>query len=440
MVSSRASSAVVLLCLIIVTGCSKNSPTSPTPAPTRANVSITSITVSGARAGEGGFTYRTVVHLRETAGAAATIKSVDLTFMNGSTTLTTSHFDQPVPATGNTTPANGVADTREMVTADGVMSHAFADSVVAKVSYTDSTAADATVSGSAAVPPLDERLPPQTLTLRGIITEQGSDRGIEGARVEATNGANGGKATLTDAAGAYTLTGLVAETFRMRASANGFDSGEQNVTVPDVTKADMALKRTAQAPCAYMITPSGIVDVSFGAGQFAFAITRTSGSCAWQASSNASWLSVGGMSGGSDASLTFSYQSNAAFVPRNGVITVEWSGGSAQLTVRQAGESPAFCRSMTVTVNGQSTLSVPAAGGSYTASITPESGTPPGVCASWSATASSGISLGTTTGPTPGSVTFTVQPNGATTSRALSINISIGSGPSAVLTVSQSGS
>ena len=393
-----AAAVAVLMASGALASCSNKSPSNPTPTPTRANLSITSITVAGSRAAEGGYSYRTVLHLRESGGTAATVKFIDLSFMNGASALATSRFDQTIPATNNVTPANGVADTRELVTADATVSHPFADNVVAKITYTDSTTVESTVSGTAAVPPLNEPPPPpQTYTLRGIITEQGTDRGIEGARVEALNGANAGKATLTDSAGAYTLAGLVGETFRMRASMTGFDYGEQNVTVPDISRADMALHRTAPAACVYVISPSGTLNVSFVGAQFAFTITRTSGNCAWQASTNVSWISLGGSSGGGDAALTIGYQSNALFVGRTGVITFEWSGGSAQLTVIQAAESPAFCRIVTVTVDGQSTLAVPAAGGAYTARIIPEDGTPPGVCGNWTATASTGITLGALT-------------------------------------------
>jgi Carboxypeptidase regulatory-like domain/Putative binding domain, N-terminal len=433
--------ATLATAVAAVASCSSKSPATPTPTPTHANVTITSMTVSSARGSEGGYAYRTVLHLRETGGAAATIKAVDLTYMQGSTTIITSHFDQPISATANVVPAGGVADTRELVTTDTNASHPIADTVNARVTYTDATAADLSVSGSAAVPPVSEPPPAQTYTLRGIITEQGTDRGIEGARVEALNGANAGKATLTDTAGSYTLSGLVGETFRMRASASGFDPGEQNVTVPEITRADLALKRTTPAACAYTVTPSGTVDVSFQGGQFAFTISRTSGTCAWQASTNVTWISIGGTSGSGDATLTFTYQPNASFVGRIGVITVDWGTGSVQLTVRQAAESPAFCRIVTVTVGGQNSISVPAAGNTYTASITPEAGTPPGACGAWTATASTGIAFtGLTTGPTPGSVTFTVQPNSGTTPRALSVNVSISGGPSAVLNISQSGS
>ena len=433
--------AALVIAATAVASCSKNSPTTPTPSSPRATLSITSISAAGSRVVEGGYGYRVVIHLRESGGVAATIKFIDLTFMSGSNTVMTARFDQTIPSTGNMTPANGVADTRELVATDTSTSHPYAETVVAKVTYTDTSTVESTVTGSVGVPPLSDPPPPTSYTLRGIITEQGTDRGLEGARVEALNGANAGKATLTDAAGAYTLTGLSAETFRMRASAPGFDYGEQNVTVPDITRADLALKRTAPAACAYTITPSGTLDVSFGAGQFAFTITRTSGSCAWQASTNVSWISLGGSSGAGDAALTFAYQPNALFVPRSGVITVEWTGGSAQLTVRQAPET-GFCRNVTVSViGGQNPIAAPAAGGTYSVSITPEAGTPPGACGSWTASAGPEISYpgGTNTGPTPGSVTFVVSANGTGVSRTLTLNLTIaGKGAIGSITVNQS--
>jgi hypothetical protein len=51
-----------------------------------------------------------------------------------------------------------------------------------------------------------------------------------GARVEALNGANAGKAVTTEASGAY-AHGLVANVPDARLGA-GYDTGEQNVTIP----------------------------------------------------------------------------------------------------------------------------------------------------------------------------------------------------------------
>src|SRR2546430_705900 len=83
---------------------------------------------------------------------------------------------------------------------------------------------------AADVPPLSD--PVAILySLTGVIVDQATGMGIAGARVDALNGINAGKAATTDQSGAYSLAGLTADGFRMRASASGFDPGEQNVTV-----------------------------------------------------------------------------------------------------------------------------------------------------------------------------------------------------------------
>jgi len=247
---------------------------------------------------------------------------------------------------------------------------------------------------------------------------------------------------LTDVAGAYLLSGLVADSFRMRASAAGYDVGEQNVAVPDITRADMALRKSVSATCAYTVLPTGVLDVPSPGGQFSITITRTSGSCAWQAVKDAAWITLASSSGNGDATLSFTYLPNATFVGRVGTITIEWTGGSAQLTVRQAGESPAFCLA-TITVSGQNPLAVPATAGQYTASINPVAGVPPVACGAWTAdNAGTAISiLPPTSGPgLPATVTFSVPANSSPTVRTMFVVINFLAGtPSAVLTVNQSG-
>jgi hypothetical protein len=431
-------SIATLLVAIPLTACSSNSTPTPTSPTTRATVGIAAISVVGERGTAGGYTYRVVLHLRESSGMAATISAADLTFMNGANTVMSSHHEQTIPSTGNVVPANGVADTRELVTTDTNATDPYATSVLAKVTYTGGTSGEATVNGSASIP----APPPITYTLRGIITDQDTGRGIEGARVEARNGANAGNATLTDNAGAYALTGLLAETFRMRASAVGYDLGEQNVTLPDITRADLTLRRAVTSSCAYMVAPTGILDVQRPGGQFSVTITRTSGTCAWQATTDVSWITLATTSGNGDATLSFTYLPNATFVGRIGVITVAWSGGSAQLTVRQPADTPAFCLA-TITVNGQNPLGVPASGGQFTASIAPVAGVPPGICGAWTATTTpAAISfVGSSSGPNlPASVTFSVPANSSPTVRTMFVVINFLAGtPSAVLTVNQSG-
>jgi hypothetical protein len=434
--------ATLVVAIPLAAGCSKNSTPPPTSPTTRATVGIAAISVVGERASAGGYTYRVVLHLRESAGVAATISAVDLAFTNGANPVMSSHHEQTIPTTANVVPSNGAADTRELVTTDTNAAGPYATSVLAKVTYTGGTSGEATVNGSAAVPALSEPPPPVTYTLRGIITDQETGRGIEGARVEALNGANAGKATLTDNAGAYALTGLLAENFRMRASAVGYDQGEQNVTVPDITRADLALRRPVTSSCAYTVAPTGILDVPRAGGQFGVTITRTSGTCAWQATTDVSWITLVTTSGNGDATLSFAYLPNATFVGRIGVVRVAWSGGSAQLTVRQPAETPAFCLA-TITVNGQNPLGVPASGGQFTASIAPVAGVPPGICGPWTAdTMGTAISfVGPTSGVNvPASVTFSVPANSSPTVRTMFVVINFLAGtPSALLTVNQSG-
>jgi len=434
--------ATLLVAISLTLGCSSNSTPTPTSPTTRATVGIAALSVVGERASAGGYTYRVVLHLRESSGVAATISAADLTFMNGANTVMSSHHEQTIPSTANVVPANGVADTRELVTTDTNAADPYATSVLAKVTYTGGTSGEATVNGSASIPAPGEPPPPITYTLRGIITDQDTGRGIEGARVESRNGANAGKATLTDNAGAYALTGLLAETFRMRASAVGYDLGEQNVTVPDVTRADLALRRAVTSACAFTIAPTGILDVQRAGGQFSVTIAHTSGTCAWQATTDVSWITPATTSGNGDATLSFTYLPNASFVGRIGVVTVAWSGGSAQLTVRQPADLLAFCLA-TITVNGQNPLGVPAGGGQFTASIAPVAGVPPGICGAWTATTTpAAISfVGPSSGPNlPASVTFSVPANSSLMGRQLFVVINfLAATPSAVLTVNQSG-
>lgn len=442
MPSRRVGFVWALAMLALASACSdkkESTPTTPTPT-AHASISVTSVNVAGDR-GSTGFVYRVVVRVKESGGVAANISAVDLTFTSGTTTVITSRFDQLIPSSGNACGANASCETRELVTTDADASHAYATRVLARITYRDAAStSDSTAEGSADVPALPA---PSTFTLTGFITDRDTNGGIEGARVEAINGANVGKATTTNSAGAYSLGGLVAETFRMRASAGGYESGEQNVAVPDISRADLQLHRPS-ANCAYTVVPTGNLDVPAPGSSFSLTITRTAGSCGWQASTDVNWISPANASGSGDATLRFTYQPNASFVGRIGTMTVSWTGGSASVTVRQQPESPAFCRITTIAVNGQNPFAIGSgASGTITAQITPEAGTPPGACGTWNATGSSGITFTSpTTGPTaPATIAFTVSANTSTSIRTLFVTINFVAGnPSASLTINQSGS
>ena len=439
--------SAALLFIMAVPACSStHGPTAPTPTPIGPNVSITSISVVGESSAGGGYTYRAVVHLREGAGAAATIQSVDLAFVSGTTRIVSSRHERPISDGANVCPASGTIATRELTTQDGDASHPYATAMQATVTFSDGAALIASTSASADVPPIAGTPPPppptETFTLTSRITDVTTHAVIAGARLEILGGLNGGMNATTDGTGAYVMHGLVADSFRMRATADGYDPGEQGVTVPAVPRADFELRRSAPAECAYSVMPTASVSVSFVRGQLTIAITRTGGSCAWRAVADVGWLSLSSSAGADSATVTVAYESNTAFVGRAGAVTVDWGGGSAQVIVQQAAETPAFCRGVTVTVGGQSLIAVSAGGGQFTASITPEPGVPPGVCGNWTATASAGITLvGPGSGPAaPASFSFVVQPNVLPAPRSLQVTVSfVNAGPSPALTVNQAG-
>jgi hypothetical protein len=122
---------------------------------------------------------------------------------------------------------------------------------------------------------------PQTYALVGTISETSTGRGIAGARVEVLNGLNAGQAVSTDANGAYVFNALLADSFRMRASANTYDSGEQGVTVPTVPRADFMLRPSCSitvAPLRLWVTSGGMVSPS------TLSIAASAPTCAWTAS------------------------------------------------------------------------------------------------------------------------------------------------------------
>jgi hypothetical protein len=431
----------VVLLAAFTTACHKSSPTAPTPPPPTpsANVAITSISTAGGHAATAGFVYRTVIHLRETAGTPATITSVDLTFMDGTNVIMSSHHDDPIPATANVCPASGAVDTKELMTVDADAGHPYATALQATITYTDATATARVANGSSGVPPLAEPPTPQTYSLAGIVSDE-TGHGIASARVEVLNGANAGVVSTTDVAGAYVMARLLPDSFRLRASADGYDSGEQGVTVPANPRADFTLRRRVDS-CAYTITPAGILEAPQPGGQFNVAITRTSGSCGWQATADVGWISLARVNGNGSDTLAYTVAPNANFVGRIGVIRIAWAGGSAQLTVRQANDWPAFCVG-TITVEGQSSIVVPAGGGQFTALIAAVPGMPPGLCDGWTATVNGPITfVGSSTGRTPGQLTFVVPPNAAVQPRVLWVSIKWDSpsGGNAQLTVNQSG-
>src|SRR6266542_822149 len=134
-------------------------------------------------------------------------------------------------------------------------------------------------------------------------------------------------------------------------------------TVGGCTKNNNPVQST---PCGYtLITTSQSAAAEGGASSVN--VTRSSGTCGWTAQSDASWITVSNASGADTAALGYSVSANASADARTGHITVSWTGGSAQLTVTQAGVAPpAVCA---YSVNPVAITS-PAAGNSGESTVT----------------------------------------------------------------------
>jgi hypothetical protein len=329
--------AAILPISIQACGGSSSSPTAasaPSPPALRANVGVTSITIIG-EARAVGQAYRVIVHLHESAGTAATIVGVDLSFTSGAVTTASAHFDQPISDGSNVCPANGSVDSRELLVVDADPSHAYATTVQARVTFTDSSAANGTTTGSAGVPALPAP-PAQTFTLTGVISDITTRAGIAGAKLDVLTGPNTGKSALTDSTGSYVMRELVADNFRLRASASDYDSGEQGVTVPAIPRADFLLGKS----CAYTVSPSS---ATVPDGPFIGTLTvtpTTANNCPWTASTPDAWIALTGATRGSGpGSISYVVASRGSAAARTASIIVDWSSGTARTALSQPAAS-----------------------------------------------------------------------------------------------------
>jgi hypothetical protein len=190
---------------------------------------------------------------------------------------------------------------------------------------------------------------------------------------------------------------------------------------------------TAPAACGYTLS-SAAQSAPAGGGTFAVSVTKTSGSCTWSASSNATWLTFSGTPSGSDTgTLTYIAQANSDTASRTGTITVQWSGGSAQVTVTQAG-TPTQTSACTYAVASAS-LSAPAEGAALSVAVTTT-----GTGCTWSASADvpwlTPTSGGSGTGA--GTVAYAAAANPDPSTRTGTITVQGASGNAKVV-VTQSG-
>ncbi len=422
--------------LLLTAACAKTSPSEPTPAAPTPKINVESMSVAAEALSSGGYTYRVTLKLRESGGVAATIASIDLNFIDGSSVLASSRVDRPIADAANVVPANATVDSREMTTTDDDPSHPAATSVVARVTFTDGAASTNSTTASA-----DIAAPaPAAYTLSGTVTDESSARTVAGGTVQILDGPNAGKTSSTDGGGVYSLSGLAGGSFMLRATARGYNPREESVTIISDTTLDLKLRAIPTAPppapppppssCAYTVAPVEI-GTDYNGGSFTATISRTSGSCSWQASTDVSWITfTGATSGNGSATLGYTVGPNGILGPRFGRITISWPGGSAQIRVQQ-GIRPDWECFPALEKGSQDFDNVPPAGGQLTvrASVFAVPSGWNGSCHAEVKASVPWISGGgdVVGGPAPVTFTFSVAPNPSQgTARSGSIVITSG--------------
>jgi hypothetical protein len=196
-------------------------------------------------------------------------------------------------------------------------------------------------------------------------------------------------------------------------------SKNENSTPTQPTTCTYSLASTAQSPPA-------------GGGTFSVGVTRTSGSCTWAASSNASWVTFAGPASGADTrTIALAVAPNPCTSARAATVTVSWNGGTAQIAVNQAGLAFGEC----VYSFATPAQTVPSQGGASSAALNVA-----GNGCSWTATSDASwlsITAGGS-GTASASIAFSFSPNPDVSARVGTITVAYAGG-SVKATITQSG-
>ena len=191
----------------LASACINGSPTTPVPAHVPPAPTLSSLAVTGGGSGNPG----------ETTQLAATA-----TYSDGSS--------QVVTALATWTSANAAVAT---VSAGGLVTFV-------AVGEADIQAVFQGLSAATRVNVVPAPIPRRTLT--GTVIDGGRRVGLDGARVEVTDGANAGRAATTAADGTFSIPDLLEGTFTIRISHPNFDPVVQPVTLTATTRVEVTLR------------------------------------------------------------------------------------------------------------------------------------------------------------------------------------------------------
>jgi hypothetical protein len=195
---------------------------------------------------------------------------------------------------------------------------------------------------------------PTIFTLAGVLADADSGRAIPSGVVQILDGPNAGKSSSTDGNGYYSIAGVVQSSFTAHASASGYNVADRGITVSADTRLDLMLNRmpaappaapplptpppstpAPSAPCAYTVSPLDVIGAPYTGVTASLTLTRTSGTCGWEATSDAVWMTLTNAAGAGGGALTYTLAPNPSFNSRVGFITVRWSGGQTPIKVIQ---------------------------------------------------------------------------------------------------------
>jgi all-beta uncharacterized protein len=230
-------------------------------------------------------------------------------------------------------------------------------------------------------------------------------------------------------------TGTDSATLTATIAANAATSARTGTITVTWTggSAQVAVNQAAAAPpatCTYSLSiATQSVPVEGGALSVNVIPSGTTNCAAWAAANDMSWITItGGGSGTGAGTITYTVAANPDAVARTGSITVTYGSSTTRLTVEQA--PVASC----VYTLSPTSADIALAGGS--GSFTATRNTPNG-CSWAAATADSWITLtGNTSGPSPGTISFTAAANTTGAARTGTITVTW-SGGAATFTVRQ---
>jgi Carboxypeptidase regulatory-like domain/Bacterial Ig-like domain (group 2)/Putative binding domain, N-terminal len=320
-----------------------------------------------------------------------TVTSVAVTGQTPNVGLTSQFTSTATLSNGTTQNVTSQATWQSSNAAIATVSNAGVVTAVAP-GEVDITATYQSVAGRARI-----TIAQSTFAIRGVVTDATSGGILPNIDLQITAGPNTGLATKTDSAGAYTLSGVLAGTQTVSASAVSYVTQAKNVTVVSSNATlDFVLVRTPG--CVYTL-PVTSQNVPAAGGNFSFNATSAD-SCNWTASTSTPWITLGTTSGTSPATVTFAVAANSAISPRTGSIRLSWSAGFADYTVTQGAGDCTFSLNPT-------SGSITAAGGTGSFVVTPSDS-----ACGWTATSdSSWLSItGGASGTGVGTISYSAQP------------------------------